>query len=66
MTQSLKLEQSLWQSVGVKIKAGRVLGKSWPGREAPLLLLPVPCGAMTVIGVSILPHKEVTMEQNFR
>ncbi|MBA7691425.1 hypothetical protein ES703_99969 [subsurface metagenome] len=29
------------------------------GGRLPPLLLPVPCGAMTVIGVSTLPLKEV-------
>ena len=36
-----------------------MLGKSWFGREAPPFLLPVQCGAMTVIWVSTLPPKEV-------
>jgi len=35
---------------------GRVLGKSWPGFQDLPLLLPVPCGAMTVIGASTLPR----------
>ena len=37
---------------------------AWEGGSP--LFLPVPCGAMTVIGVSTLPLKEVPIEQDFR
>ena len=36
---------------------------AWEGGSP--LFLPVPCGAMTVIGVGTLPLKEAPIEQNF-
>jgi len=53
--------------VKVLIIYGRVLGKSWPGFKISRVSFPVPCGAMTVIGVSTLPLRRLMpMEQNFR
>ena len=40
---------------GEKYKAGRVLGKSWQRYSEGSI--PVPCGVLTVIGVSTLPQQ---------
>jgi len=51
----------------VKNKGGQGAREIMAGFSRFSRSFPVQCGAMTVIGVSILPLKEVVpMEQNFR